>query len=497
MYKSCEARKKISMVVFFIMVFVMSFVEESFSQSSLSHGHRLLIENGMQFNVLTIPKHFRDDLGNPVNLDISLWYQANFTTADLHQDYFGYDHYDAMTYYGMPAGEDAVPFKVWVADSDGGVCSSQYLDKLRAVQLGDEQSILDPSVLPGFASEVAILKEKYPNAIIHLNQDASGSGMSVSNGLSLDILKNYMQTVKPDMLNFTEYPFRWQGTLYPAQDYEGGSPTGMYVRMELYRQAGLAGVDGTGSQPIPVGMYTEAFTSPFNPSSNHRQPTESEYRLQQFAGLAFGMKSFDSFIYNYVVVDELDSIYFEGNTQVPTLEFYKIAEMNRQARNLAPALVRLISTDVRMKMGQREDTLVNPIPADAASQVAIQAWDSNANSYLKTISATNLGSLNNGKPGDVIVGFLKPIDASLAQPGYEEDEYFMIVNGLTDEAGSAEDCRQSIHLGFDFGTSGINQLLRLSRDTGQVETVTLNHDSGSLYSLDLVLDGGTGDLFKF
>ena len=73
----------------------------------------------------------------------------------------------------------------------------------------------------------------------------------------------------------------------------------------------------------------------------------------------------------------------------------------------------------------------------------------------------------------------------------------MIVNGLSDATGSAADCRQQIHLAFDFGTSGINSLLRLSRDTGQVEEVALVHGSGSQYSLDLNLDGGTGDLFKF
>jgi hypothetical protein len=37
----------------------------------------------------------------------------------------------------------------------------------------------------------------------------------------------------------------------------------------------------------------------------------------------------------------------------------------------------------------------------------------------------------------------------------------------------------------------------LSRDTGFVETVNLTSDGSSLYHLDLVLDGGTGDLFKF
>ena len=52
-------------------------------------------------------------------------------------------------------------------------------------------------------------------------------------------------------------------------------------------------------------------------------------------------------------------------------------------------------------------------------------------------------------------------------------------------------------MNFDFSTSGIDSLLRLSRETGLVEAVPLVSNGGSLYSLDLTLDGGTGDLFKY
>jgi hypothetical protein len=73
----------------------------------------------------------------------------------------------------------------------------------------------------------------------------------------------------------------------------------------------------------------------------------------------------------------------------------------------------------------------------------------------------------------------------------------MITNGLSDPAGLVSDCRQQITLNFDFKTSGINSLLRLSRDSGGVEAVGLISDGGSRYHLSMMLDGGTGDLFKF
>ena len=74
----------------------------------------------------------------------------------------------------------------------------------------------------------------------------------------------------------------------------------------------------------------------------------------------------------------------------------------------------------------------------------------------------------------------------------------MILNGLSDADGSAADCQQDIDIQFNFGASGIDGLLRLDRDTGLVENVPLVYDgSGGMYHLDLILDGGTGDLFKF
>ena len=51
--------------------------------------------------------------------------------------------------------------------------------------------------------------------------------------------------------------------------------------------------------------------------------------------------------------------------------------------------------------------------------------------YLTGISTTNLGSRNNGLPGDVIVGTFKPLDASFTNDGHADDTYFMIVNGLS------------------------------------------------------------------
>src|SRR5204862_747222 len=62
---------------------------------------------------------------------------------------------------------------------------------------------------------------------------------------------------------------------------------------------------------------------------------------------------------------------------------------------------------------------------------------------------------------------------------------------------TAPDAQQQITLNFNFIGSGINSLLRLNRTTGAVDTVALSNDGSGHYHLNLTLDGGTGDLFKF
>lgn len=103
-----------------------------------------------------------------------------------------------------------------------------------------------------------------------------------------------------------------------------------------------------------------------------------------------------------------------------------------------------------------------------------------------------------GKPGDVVLGYFNVLDEAFDGPDATDEAYFMVVNGLTEPEGAAQaDTRQRITLNFNSGASGISSLQRLSRDTGMVEAVPLVHDGGTSHHLDLTLDGGAGDLFKF
>jgi hypothetical protein len=119
-------------------------------------------------------------------------------------------------------------------------------------------------------------------------------------------------------------------------------------------------------------------------------------------------------------------------------------------------------------------------------------------SYLASASVTaHPSGINDNQPGDVILGFFKPLHEAFDGDDYSNQTYFMVVNGLSDATANPTATQQTIRLTFNFGSSGITSLQRLSRTTGQVENVPLVSDGGGVYHLDLTLDGGTGDLFKY
>jgi hypothetical protein len=300
-----------------------------------------------------------------------------------------------------------------------------------------------------------------------------------------------MQIAQPDMLMFDTYPFNGNLT--------GGSPTMFYEYMQKYRLLGLAGNDGTGAHPIPCALFTQNYTG----EGMSHVTSESEVRLNEFAAWSFGYKFICAFLYgNPNYLDTITTLFSNnGNDNYPTAQFYRVAETNRQSRNLGPALVRLISTDVRMVMGQHwgknnwweaNHTIDNDPPGNVTTGLA-----NVAGSYITTVTATNTGGANNNKRGDVIVGFFKPLHEGFDGDTYSNQAYFMVTNGLSDGSASASDTRQQIRLTFNMGTTGITSLQRLSRDTGTIEIVPLTSEGNGIYHLDLVLDGGTGDLFKY
>ncbi len=448
-------------------------------QTRITHGHEVLLENGLQIRAC-LPGLIGD-------FDPDLWSDTGFTTLNMMGNI-----YQNLVPRGFPASPNHLPYTQLIYGPNDSLGASTYTNRMVAVQLEDEQSII-ASELPQLAEDVAILQGRFPDSIIYLSQSAryhsDGAGTLVA--LTPSILDAYTQAVQPDMLWFCDYPFQISGSL-------AANLTKMYEFLEMYRDAGLAGLTGDGSQPIPVGRYLGTFHEIEDDSSiSGRFPSESEANLDQFASWAFGYKSVDAFVYSTgSLTTGVVGMFLEGANQTAIEPaFSQYAELNRQSKNLGLALTHLISTDVQMKMGQHLDGSQNVVTNTLPTGVT--AFSSSSLPCINAITVSNLGTKNDGEDGDVIVGTFEVLDHSFVQPCHEGEVYFMVVNGLSDPTGDAEDCQQSIRLDFDFGTTGLNRLLELDRETGHVHEVPLVSDGGSLYHLVITLDGGMGNLYKF
>lgn len=436
----------------------------SASAQSLSRGHRILQQRGLQIQAMVVP----DDEAPGISLDRFL--ESKFTAVNLNI----FDRSADLDRYLEPADGRTLT-GMWINSEDSLLNDQErrYLPSLVSLQFHDELNVAAPQVIADAREALAEWREAYPDTIGYLNHISGNSDAE---------LRHYLAQVQPDMLMFATYPFNGQ--------VAGGSPTELYVDLQRFRRLALGGHDGTGQQPIPFAQYLQTFTSD---ALLRHQPSSSEMRLNQFAGWAFGAQFATAFFYTDVPNEsEFETSLFIGDGDAVPRQpaFDSVAETNRQSRNLGPALVRLKSSHVSIVRGSHplgpNESAANLLPA------GVPAWevDDGRDAFLTHLSAANTGTANSGLGGDLIVGRFTPLQGA---PNF----HFMIVNGLSDPVASATETAQKIRMEFDFGGARINSLLRLSRLTGQVEVVPLQHDGGTKYHLEFELEGGTGDLFKY
>ena len=444
-----------------LVVCALAILPNSGFAQGLDRGHQILLEKGLQIQAQVFP--VLEDNGQVEGLNLNTWAQSNFTTVNLQWNN------QAVQYLGAAPG---IPWGRYSGGTFLLPAETPYLPNMVSFQFSDdEENLNDPTTLQSAVNVLADFRQDYPDVLSFTNQN--GTQLNASQ------LANYMAAAKPDMIIFDTYPFNG------STSGTNRSPTTYYAQMQKYRIAGLAGNDGTGKTPIPYGLYTQAYV----PSSGHFV-SDSEMRLNEFAAWAFGYTFVSAYTYSSPDAQGFTSVLFNGvGDSSPTARFTALSQINLQSRHLGPSLVRLLSTDIRIIPGQSGST-TNPVPS------GMSTWNSSAGPYISSISATNIGTQNGGKSGDVLVGYYKPLQPSAEGPSYPNETYFMIVNALTDPTLNAN-VQQTIHMTFNFGTSGINSLQELNSNTGQVQVVPLVSDGGSLYHLDLTLDGGAGELFKF
>jgi hypothetical protein len=433
----------------------------------LSRGRQIVLEQGLQLHSLV---YTQDQV--TLFTDMDLWASANFTAFNFF-------------FYRNPSVLPVLPL-----DKDFGVASHpsysstkflqgleiQYADRLISYQYADELPNIptDPALVSDMKATYAQWRNLYPNVLAYTNSHPSQ--------LTTAQLTNYIQTAEPDMISFDYYPGYSFGTT--------GRNT-WYSTMQQYRQAGLAGLDGTGAKPIPYAQYLQLYRE----SYGNAKPSESFVRLQQNASWAFGYTFTDAFVYNQFGPANQGTLptMFDATGDVnPNAVFDYVKESNRQSLNLGPALVRLVSTDVFMLPGTGKS-----VANTGLTQWSASAGDTTSHAdYLTSINpTTSQGGSSDLFYNDILIGYFEPLLANNSDATFADGLHFMIVNGSA--SGTAATSAQWYRLTFDFQSSVFDSLVRLSRDTGEVELVPLTSLGGSTYRLDLNLPGGTGDLFAY
>ena len=484
--------------LFLLLLAVLSLCSQSLAVdlAQFDRGHRILLQRGLQIQAATTTQG--------IDLD-STAYQTALTNSNFTTPYVNFgqmslmpDIPDSWTQWALHArGGVQYPSLVAAGEEIPGAdpLPISLASRLVSICYNDEQYLNVPAELADAVATLAQFRNQYPNTISHTNQFGAQ--------LSTPDMQAYMSAAQPDILHMDDYPWGY----WDPDGPDGGSPTTMYQNLQLQRLWALLGNDGTGTTPIPYGKYTQAFTA-----IGGYVPSESQINLDHYASWAFGYTMTNAFTYDHTEAGAYPYLFERSNPfgpseyNNPTDKFDEFAEVNQEGQYLGDTLVRLLSTDVRMVMGQHDPGAVsNTLPT------GVLAWNSSADPYITSISANNPGSENDGLRGDVVVGYFEPLHEDFDGAGYTDELYFMIVNGLTTGSGmtssdhdySGASCQQEITLNFDFSaTPGITSLQRVNRTTGLVEVIDAADPNftdlgSSLYSYVLTLDGGEGDLFKF
>jgi hypothetical protein len=435
---------------------------ENGAAGALSNGRQVLLNRGLQIQALAFVTSTPGTLTNS-----ALWVGSHFTTFCSW-----YDSNSEKT-LGW-----TMPWSRWMRTDDSNPITTNELTKhvneLVSLQYGDELNqdgtgTIDATTLSAMAAHYSAWHSQCgTNFLAYSNFGANNATKT----MTAAGLANYKQATNPDLVMFDAYP----------RHYVTFST--WYAEMQKYRLAGLAGNDGTGRQPIPYAQYLDLYRATWGEAL----PSESFVRLQEFASWAFGYTMVTAFVYNNPNNTTVyPTLFASDDDSQPTAVFNQVTEANRQSLNLGPALIRLTSSDLRLLPGTG-----NSLPA------GIAAWAPGAggNNYITAITPTQTaGGAASTSYNDALVGYFEPLLADTSDLPFVAGTHFLLVNGA--RSGTAAAQAQWYHLTFDFGASGFDSLQRLSRDTGQVEWVPLTALSGSQYSLDWNLEGGTGDLFRF
>jgi hypothetical protein len=486
------------------------------AHAQLGKANRLFIEHGLQLQGMGQ----WDDI-----FHLDTYSNANYTSINWIWK-------SNPSWFGSAPG---FPWARWVSDATDmppQAGEAPYMPQLLALQLGDEWNLQDGQIRTNLIDWFVAVRTNWPNTILYHNNYGGQADDAA--------LADFIPKAQPDMLCFDTYPFL---SVWDVNEPNHTGPpipgpfTSWYGELRRYRQWAMA-------YQIPFAAYLQTFHSVQDYDQHvYRYPSPSELRLNTSVALAFNAKMLTGFTYNSGATTLFDILPngYSGDTY-PNALYPEQAEINRRAINLGKALVRLkpaydlhntntvspppgpgsddpnfpngYTTSILFLRGKTFSggvTNFTPVPNSFLNDPSTQNpanptgigytwWELAKNDpYLAGWPpVTNKGSIkNDGLPGDVIIAWFKPIDENFDGPNFTNEIYMMVVNALTDPAGTAADCLQQIKLNFLASVPA--SIVLLDSATGQLQTNTLPiiPSSGGRRQLVLDLNGGDAVLFKF
>ncbi|MAE62663.1 MAG: hypothetical protein CMJ18_00200 [Phycisphaeraceae bacterium] len=351
----------------------------------------------------------------------------------------------------------------WACGSVGGlktIGEAMKVDGNAFIMVGDEPGDDELEEIAALTDEV---RATYPRTPLFTNL----SFMKVSHD-------RYVELCRPDILSFDHYPLLRNGTTQESY---------------LYNVAW--GRHSARKYRLPYWLFLQAYgREEEKPSYAYRVPDQADLRFLVFTHLAHGGAGINFFHYYGYQGSMIEDTGVEREASGPTSAhryentvasraWFAVRDVAPEVHVLARALVNLRSKGEITYAGDG------------------RLWDHRAPKYSKHNRDDGYRCSRFGGHGSLLdVRVVDGEDMGLLVGLFVDrrgEEYFMIVNLAHGINQSKLDAARRVRIEFD---DGIERIERLNRMTGRVETLrTTTTDQHRV--LDVTLEGGTGDLFKW
>ena len=334
----------------------------------------------------------------------------------------------------------------------GGAALICVVDEPRVRGMSQQQA---RDVYEQIRQRIAWVKRNYPDLLAYAN-------LSIG---SIDV-NRYIKTCQPDVFSFDEYPLLLDGTDHPA-----------------YGEKLLRGREFARRFRLPYWMLLQAFgrKMPGRESwRSYRVPDEADMRYLVFSFLAHGGSGLTLYIYYgygydppVTIRNMVDDLRVRHPGKEPPANhryehtvkrrsWFAIRDLAPEVQTLARALLNLRTKD----------------PLGYAGTAPAGCPKFEGHGALRSVAGRN------DAPEPMLVSFFED------EAG---EEYFFVVNLVHGPNMSKMDGRKTLRLVFD---RTVERIERLNRLTGRVEALRTGTE-GAKRVLDIHLEGGTGDLFKW